>query len=151
MITLEDTTEVEVDGDKLNKSKAKRAKIKAPKIAYSTTLKKVDTRMVSNNVATTSNRIQASELSQPSYIAPSTPSVQQVPTRKNKRRRGNNTGGKVLVGGESDEELVGDSDSDVPPTYADQSEQATSQQQVFQQIVPQVKIKYTERSKIEIF
>jgi hypothetical protein len=138
MIQFEDTTVVEVDEDKLSKSKIKKSKTKAPKIAYSTTLKKVDTRTVSNNVATTSNsihRIQPSDLSQHSYI---TTHPQQVRIRKNRRKRGNNVAGKAIVGGESDEDLVGDSDSDVSASYGEHSEQSTQQQQVFQQIVPQV-------------
>jgi len=141
MIQFEDSTVVEVEGDKLSKSKLKKSKTKAPKIAYSTTLKKVDTRTVSNNVATTSNsihRIQPSDLSQHSYITTSTTIPQQVTTKKNRRKRSNNVAGKTLVGGESDEDLVGDSDSDVSASYGEQSEQSTQQQQVFQQIVPQV-------------
>ena len=58
--------------------------------------------------------------------------------KKNRRKRSNNVAGKTLVGGESDEDLVGDSDSDVSASYGEQSEQSTQQQQVFQQIVPQV-------------
>ena len=141
MIQFEDTITVDVDGDKLSKNKIKKSKTKAPKIAYSTTLKKVDTRTVSNNVATTSNsihRIQQSDVSQHSYITTSTTNPQQVTRRKNRRKRGNNVTGKALVGGESDEDLVGDSDSDVSASYGEQSEQSTQQQQVFQQIVPQV-------------
>ena len=58
---------IDVDGDKVMRTKIRKNKTKIPKIAYSTTLKKVDTRTVSNNMATTSNsihRMQGPELSQ---------------------------------------------------------------------------------------
>ena len=122
----------EGDGEKVLKGKSRKAKAKTPKIAYSTTLKKVDTRTVSN-VATTSNSIQriqtSSDLLPHSYISTSThPSI----TRKKKRKR---TDAKGLEG-VSDEDLVGDSDSDVYD--AEQSGEVIQQQPVFQQIVPQV-------------
>ena len=122
----------EGDGEKVLKGKSRKAKAKTPKIAYSTTLKKVDTRTVSN-VATTSNSIQriqtSSDLLPHSYISTSThPSI----TRKRKRKR---TDAKGLEG-VSDEDLVGDSDSDVYD--AEQPGEVIQQQPVFQQIVPQV-------------
>ena len=124
----------EYDGDKVMKGKSRKTKAKTPKIAYSTTLKKVDTRTVSN-VASTSNSIQriqtSSNLLPHSYITTNThPSI----TRKKRRKR---TEGKVL-GVVSDEDLVDDSDSDVSTSFAEQSGDVIQQQQVFQQIVPQV-------------
>ena len=120
------------DGDKALKGKSRKAKAKTPKIAYSTTLKKVDTRTVSN-VATTSSSIQriqtSSDLSPHSFVSTSThPSI----TRKKKRKR---TDVKSLEG-VSDEDLVGDSDSDVYDV--EHSGEVIQQQPVFQQIVPQV-------------
>ena len=140
-------TTIEVDGDNKfvrGKMRGKGGKPKTPKMAYSTTLKKVDTRNVSNNVVNTTtsslhNRaVQGSDLAQHSYI--NTTVQQQHPTmiRKTKRKRG---GGKSsLTRGASDEELVGDSDDD---DYGGHSEQVSQQQQhVFQQIVPQVSLTY---------
>ena len=140
-------TTIEVDGDNKfvrGKMRGKGGKPKTPKMAYSTTLKKVDTRNVSNNVVNTTtssihNRVvQGSDLAQHSYIN-TTVQQQQHPTmiRKTKRKRG---GGKSsLTRGASDEELVGDSDDD---DYGGHSEQVSQQQQqhVFQQIVPQVNV-----------
>ena len=133
-MTQMDQTIGEGDGDKGIKGKSRKSKAKAPKIAYSTTLKKVDTRTVSD-VPSTSNSIQriqtSSGLLPHSFITTSThPSI----TRKRKRKR---TEGKVLEG-MSDEDLVGDSDSDVSTSFAEQSGEIIQQQQVFQQIVPQV-------------
>ena len=140
-------TTIEVDGDNKfgrGKMRGKGGKPKTPKMAYSTTLKKVDTRNVSNNVVNTTtssihNRVvQGSDLAQQSYIN-TTVQQQQHPTmiRKTKRRRG---GGKSsLTRGASDEELVGDSDDD---DYGGHSEHVPQQQQVFQQIVPQVSLTY---------
>ena len=119
-----------VDGDKSVRGKIRKSKSKTPKIAYSTTLRKVDTRNVSNNVATTSNsvhRVQQPDLSQHSYITTSTqPSI----TRRYKRKKGNAS--EKALSGASDEGLVGDSDSD------ECEDQVSQHTQVFQQIVPQV-------------
>ena len=63
----------------------KKTKPKAAKIAYSTTLKKVDTRTVSNNMATTSNsihRIQVPAQSQHSYIASTSQHAAKSKTRR---------------------------------------------------------------------
>ena len=84
-------------------------------------------------MATTNNSIHRPELSQHSYI---TTNTQHPGARKNKRKRGVDAGKQL--GGASDEDLVDESDSDVSTSYAEQSDQVAQQQQVFQQIVPQV-------------
>ena len=121
----------------------KKTKPKVAKIAYSTTLKKVDTRTVSNNMATTSNsihRIQVPEQSQHSYIASTS---QHVAKGKTRRKRTAEAGRQL---GTSDDDLIDESDSDVSISYTEQPEDGP-QQQVLQQIVPQV----TKFIRIPIF
>lgn len=111
----------------------KKTKPKVAKIAYSTTLKKVDTRTVSNNMATTSHsihRIQVPEQSQHSYIASTS---QHVAKGKTRRKRAAQAGRQL---GTSDDDLIDESDSDVSISYTEQPEDGP-QQQVLQQIVPQ--------------
>ena len=153
-------------GGKITKAKQGRGKNKMAKMAYSTTLKKVDTRTVSNNMATTSNSIyrivQANQQQQhlPGYTTASTtsPATPQLIMRaaggnaKTRKKHGNEAGAtRYLVGehGGSDDDLVnesGEDEDDVSIATYTTTEQVEGgniihqqqQQQVIQQIVPQV-------------